>query len=269
MSETAQGDLRPLEYELPSAPQNLVNSWVTRLQAVAIVTALLAQIEAGLVGGMASQDPETATDVAARFFGYSGLILNLGATLSAVLLLLAVTSIPTASRRLYMSCSHGYPRKIFEYNSLRRDAPPAGAYTSADTSDYEYLRDNGGGGGGGGNNESDLSAAIRSFNQDLFRGNTEETILDAFGMAAGWGLMLRHCILCFLGGCVATFVHVTVLLWMNESTVVAAILMPVVFLGFVPPVVVYLFGMDSKKCPQCEADRSSTRLEGVQVYPEK
>ncbi|THH28453.1 hypothetical protein EUX98_g5744 [Antrodiella citrinella] len=149
-----------------------------------------------------------------------------------------------------MSCSHGYPRKVFEYERLQRDAPASTATIDAGASDYEYLRDS-----NGGSREANLDSAILSFNQDLLKGNTEETILDAFGMAAGWGLMLRHCILCFLVGTVSTFVHVTILLWSNESTVVAAILMPVVFLGFVPPVMVYLRGMDSKKCSQCEAER--------------
>lgn len=192
---------------------------------------------------MPTVDPQTATDIAARFFGYSGMILNLGATLSAVLLLLAVSSVPTQSRRLYMACAHGYPRKVFEYTQLRNNPSESIPEEHA----YSYLNTR--------SVEADLTAAIRSFNQTLFRGNTEETILDAFGIASGWGLMLRHCILCFLGGCIGTFVHVAILLWMNESTTVAAVLMPVVFVGFVPPVFVYMFGMESKRCPQCAHEK--------------
>lgn len=205
-------------------------------------TALLAQIEAGLLGGMDEVDPETATDIAARWFGYAGLILNLGATLSAVLLLLAVSSVPTQSRQLYMSCSHGYPRKVFQHNERTKNPP-----TPQETHGYAYLNPS--------NHETDFGAALRGFNRDLFKGNTEEMILDAFGVASGWGLMLRHCIFCFLGGSIGTFVHVTILLWMNEATVTAAVLMPVVFVGFVPPVIVFMFGMDSKQCPQCKVAR--------------
>ncbi|KAH8101834.1 hypothetical protein BXZ70DRAFT_1007074 [Cristinia sonorae] len=265
MSNTEQADLRPFDYELPPAPQKIVDTWVTRLQAVAIVTALLAQIEAGLVGDMEPLDPQTATDVAARFFGYGGLILNLGATLSAVLLLLAVTSVNTQSRRLYMTCSHGYPRKVFQYNDSLKQSQTVDSTPSASKGNfghnYEYLNPSS-------SEQNTLQAAIRSFNQTLFRGNTEETILDAFGVASGWGLMLRHCIFCFLGGSIATFVHVTILLWMNESTVVAATLMPVVFVGFVPPVMVYAFRMESKVCPQCKLERANPAISDIQI-PDK
>ncbi|TCD68375.1 hypothetical protein EIP91_010884 [Steccherinum ochraceum] len=209
-------------------------------------TALLAQIEAGLLGQMDKVDPETAIDVTARFFGYSGLILNLGATLSSVLLLLIISSVPTHARRLYLACKHGYPRKFHNYARLPTEPPEpkpedinANPYAYLDTSRYD----------------DDPEAAVRIFNRELVNGRAEDKILDAFGVARSWGFMRWHSVFCFLSGCVCTFAHVTLLLWMNEATVTAAILMPVVAVGFFPQILIYIFAMDPQGCRYCEEEK--------------
>ena len=84
-------------------------------------------MEGSFVGSLGDDDSSSAADTALRIFAYAGLVLNLGATLSSVLLLLAITSIPTAARRLYMTCSHGYPRKVFLHYSNNKESEAAAA----------------------------------------------------------------------------------------------------------------------------------------------
>ncbi|KAG6885177.1 hypothetical protein C0993_005261 [Termitomyces sp. T159_Od127] len=203
--------LTPLDYELPKTPKGVMDAWMPRLQAVAIVTALLAGIEAQLISA-SLPDTDRPADTAVRFFAYSGLILNLGATLSTILLLIAVASLPTTARHIYVSCSHGYPRRLFH------------------RSDHDL-------------------------NQRLLDGHGETYILRAFGIARGWSFMLRHCIACFLGGCLSSFVHITLNLWLTQSTVLAAILMPAAAFSFVPPFVAFMFFMNSPECHACSADK--------------
>lgn len=215
-------------------------------------TALLAQVEGSLIGSLPDpKDDAPASDIALRFFGYAGLIFNLGATLSSVLLLLCVTSIPTAARRIYMTCSHKFPRKVFFHQQQKKNetppapAPPASTplrpkfystitatpITPPDTDDH-----------------------MSSLNRHLLRGDTEGSLLNEFGIANGWGMMLRHCIFCFLAGCVCAFVHVGIALWTREQRLVAAILMPVVFVGFVPPIYVFAFDMGTPGCKECKEE---------------
>ncbi|KAG6819500.1 hypothetical protein H0H93_011237 [Arthromyces matolae] len=150
-------------------------------------TALLAGIEAQLIGSLPDRvDSPPASDTVVRFFAYSGLILNLGATLSTILLLIAVASLPTTARQIYVSCPHSYPRKVFHGHASH----------------------------------------ISELNNRLLEGQGETYILRAFGIARGWSFMLRHCISCFLGGCLCTFVHISLNLWLSESRLVASILMP-------------------------------------------
>ncbi|KAF5375942.1 hypothetical protein D9615_008219 [Tricholomella constricta] len=208
--------LTPLDYELPKTPKEVMDAWMPRLQAVAVVTALLAGTEAQLLGSLPERPNNiSAADTTLRFFAYSGLLLNLGATLSTILLLIAVASLPTTARQVYVSCSHGYPRKVFH------------------------------------NHQTHLA----ELNKRLLDGHGETYILRAFGIARGWSFMLRHCIACFMGGCVCTFTHISINLWLSESTVVAAILMPAVFFSFMPPCVAFLFYMGSPSCRECSEER--------------
>jgi len=203
-----------------------------RLQAVAIVvsslllhgqfsahitqTALLAGTEAQLIGSLADHGPEhTAADAAVRFFAYSGLLLNIGATLSTILLLIAVASLPIAARQIYISCSHGYPRKI----------------------------------------HNGQASHVSELNKRLLEGHGETYLLRAFGIAKGWSFMLRHCMACFMGGVTCTFLHITINLWLSESTVVAAVLMPAVAFSIVPPIVAFSFYMGSPSCRDCKEER--------------
>jgi len=210
-------NLRPLDYELPKTPKDVMDSWMPRLQAVAVVTALFAAVEAQLLGSLPDHGAHpSAADTLLRFFGYSGLFFNLGATLSAILLLVAVASLPTAARQVYMTCSHGYPRKIFNSHGPH----------------------------------------VTELNRRLLQGDGETYILRAFGIAKGWGIMLRHCILCFLAGCVCCFLHVGINLWLSESKLVAAIIMPSAVFGSVPPLLMFSFYMDSPACDDCIEERS-------------
>ncbi|KAK7683495.1 hypothetical protein QCA50_013329 [Cerrena zonata] len=241
-------DFKPFDYELPETTSSVVNSWIVRLQAVAIVTALLAQVEASFVGSLepANSDP-TASDTALRIFAYAGLILNLGATLSAVLLLLAVTSVPSAARRLWMSCSHGYPRKVFLYENEKKrrisegitNTPAPGVPSSSTSQDPTKPED----------------SPIRLSNKSLLQGDPDDEILHAFGVARGWRLLLQHCVFCFLTGCICAFVHVGILVWINESTTVASVAMPIAVIGFIPPSIIFFFGMDSLSCKECHPDK--------------
>ncbi|KAI0071528.1 hypothetical protein K474DRAFT_1687031 [Panus rudis PR-1116 ss-1] len=242
-TDNAKDDLKPFDYELHPTPKAVVDIWVVRLQAVAIVTALLAQIEVSLLGSLPDRtDNPPASDTALRVFGYSGLILNLGATLSAVLMLLAVTSVPTAARRLYMTCKHSYPHKVYKQPELEEEKS-----TTPDLFPRPQFQPK--------PVAPDTHADMKALNRFLLTGNTEGNILYAFGVARGWGVMLRHCILCFVAGCVCTFVHVGIALWVNESTLVAAIMMPVAFVSFVPPLAVFVGGMETHSCAECEAER--------------
>ncbi|KAG5635017.1 hypothetical protein H0H81_012698 [Sphagnurus paluster] len=195
-----------------------MDAWLPRLQAVAIVTALLAGTEAQLISSLPER-PESpyAADTALRFFAYSGLLLNLGATLSTILLLIAVASLPTAARQIYLSCAHGYPRQVF----------------------HEH------------------PAHIKELNRRLLEGEGETYVLRAFGIARGWGLMLRHCIVCFMGGCLCSFVHISLSLWVTQSTLVAGVIMPMVLFSFLPPCVAFLFYMGSPTCDECQEDRKA------------
>jgi hypothetical protein len=173
-------------------------------------------VEAQLLGSLPDHGAHpSAADTLLRFFGYSGLFFNLGATLSAILLLVAVASLPTAARQVYMTCSHGYPRKIFNSHGPH----------------------------------------VAELNRRLLQGDGETYILRAFGIAKGWGIMLRHCILCFLAGCVCCFLHVGINLWLSESKLVAAIIMPSAVFGSVPPLLMFSFYMDSPACDDCIEER--------------
>ncbi|KAG6844431.1 hypothetical protein H0H87_007033 [Tephrocybe sp. NHM501043] len=202
--------------ELPMTPKGVMDAWLPRLQAVAVVTALLSGTEAQLLGALPDRpsDP-TPSDTALRFFAYSGLLLNLGATLSTILLLIAVASLPTTARQIYVSCSHSYPRKIFHGHASH----------------------------------------VSELNRRLMEGHGETYILRAFGIARGWSFMLRHCIACFIGGCLCAFVHISLYVWIMESRLVAAILMPAVFFSFVPPFVAFMFYMNSPSCRDCKEER--------------
>lgn len=156
-----------------------------------------------------------ASDTALRFFAYSGLLLNLGATLSTILLLIAVASLPTAARQIYVSCSHGYPRKVFHSHPTH----------------------------------------VAELNKRLLDGHGETYILRAFGIARGWSILLKHCITCFMGGCTCVFIHIAINLWLSESTTVAAVLMPVVFFSFAPPCISFLFYMNSPTCRDCREEK--------------
>lgn len=206
------------------------------------------------MGGLepASPDP-TASDTALRIFAYAGLILNLGATLSSVLLLLAVTSVPTAARRLYMSCSHGYPRRIFLHHNKKDSEKPEDKTSSpasgaADIPHFPRLQHRR-------PNVPDTLKDMKSLNQFLLRGDTEGKILHAFGVARGWRFLLQHCIFCFLAGCVCAFVHVGILVWVSESTTVASVMMPMALIGFIPPLIVFFFAMDSPSCKHCHEEK--------------
>jgi len=204
-----------------------------RLQAVAVVvsdfpgqattshltptqTALLAGTEAQLISSLAPPTPDTtAANTALRFFAYSGLLLNLGATLSTILLLIAVASLPTAARQIYVSCAHSYPRKVFQGHSSH----------------------------------------VSELNKRLVQGYGETYVLRAFGIARGWSFMLRHCIACFMGGVMCTFMHISINVWLSESTVVAAVVMPAVVFSVVPPVVAFVFYMNSPACRDCKEEK--------------
>jgi hypothetical protein len=192
-------------------------SHTTRLAEIYLwQTALFAGVQAQLLGGLPDPaDHPTASDTAVRFFAYTGLALNLGATLSSILLLVAVASLPTAARYIYMKCDHGYPRKVFDNDSTH----------------------------------------IVELNHHL-REHGEPYALRAFGIAKGWNIMLRHSVFGFLGGCICTFCHIGINVWLSESTVVAAIVMPGIIVGFVPPVVVFLFYMDSRRCDECAEEKN-------------
>lgn len=208
-------------------------------------TALLAQVEASFIGGL-NADSGTASDSALRFFVYAATILNLSATFSAVILLLAVTSVPTSARRIYMTCPHGFPRKVFH----SKDTPsttPADNQSSyfippmvSQTEDEE---------------NSEQKTGIHDLNRHLLRGNTEGFLLDAFGVAQGWGFLVKHCIFCFIGGCICAFTHICISVWLNSGTAVSSVLMAVSFIGFVPPLVIYFFRMGPPQCERCKMER--------------
>lgn len=176
---------------------------------------------AGVQGQFLGRIPDTAhpsANTAIRFFAYTGLALNLGATLSSILLLVAVASLPTAARHIYMTCNHGYPRKLFDKND----------------------------------------AHVAELNNQMLQGHGETYALRAFGIARGWNYILSHCIFCFMGGCICIFVHIGIDVWMSESALVAAIVMPSLVVGIVPPFVAFMFYMDSSPCREC-AERHKER----------
>lgn len=153
-------------------------------------TTLFAAVQAQLLIAL-PQSLGRPVDTVLRFFGYSGLFLNLGATLSAILLLIAVASLPAAARGVYISCSHSYPRKLVH--------DPHGSHNT-------------------------------DLNRLLLDRDGESQLLRAFGIARGWGILLRHCIFCFLGGWVCAFLHIVINLWLSQSHLVAALIMPSAFL---------------------------------------
>jgi ABC-type proline/glycine betaine transport system permease subunit len=99
------------------------------------------------------------------------------------------------------------------------------------------------------------TAHVAELNGRLLDGHGETYILRAFGIARGWGLLLRHCILCFLSGCVCAFIHIGINLWLSETNLVAGIVMPVLAFGVVPPLVIFLFMMDTPACHECFEER--------------
>lgn len=149
---------------------------------------------------------------------------------------------------MYVQCRHGAPRNVFSDRETSSLQPEANSSVSSTRSRSI--------------NEEDNVPLIdmQSLNQHLLKGNTEGLLLSAFGVAQGWGILLRHCIFCFLGGCVCSFVHLGILVWMNEDTVLSSILMPVAFIGFIPPLMVYLFWMGPPDCVECKRERCVFKL---------
>jgi len=178
-------------------------------------TTLFAGVQAQLLGSL-PQPTGFPADTVLRFFGYSGLFLNLGATLSAILLLVAVASLPAAARGVYITCSHSYPRRIFH--------------------------------DGHGSHVADL-------NKLLLGRDGETHLLRAFGIARGWGILLRHCVACFLGGWVCAFLHISINLWLSQSNLVAALIMPSAVFAIIPPLAIFGFYMDSPSCEECDEER--------------
>ena len=164
----------------------------------------------GIFPGSTSHLPPPS-NTALQFFAYTGLSLNLGATLSSILLLLAIAFLPTTARHIYMTCDHGYPRKVFNKDE----------------------------------------AHVAELDNRMLQGDGETYALGAFGIAKGWNLMLYHCIFCFIGGCLCIFLHIGMNVWLSQSTLVAAIVMPGIVLGFVPPFLTFLFLMDGSRCHEC------------------
>jgi hypothetical protein len=163
---------------------------------------LFASLESQLLGLLPDRTPNpSAADTTLRFFAYSGLALNIGATIDAVLLLIAMTSLLTSARRLYLSCSHGYPRKLYE-------SPPDEVESESE------------------------SGILAKF---LLTLQGETLLLNSYGVAAGWGVLLWHCIFCFTSGCVCAYLHIGISLWLTESTLVAAIVMPSIAVAFALP----------------------------------
>jgi len=222
-------ELKPLDYELPKSAKLAVGTWISRLQAVAIITVLFAGVQAQLIGNLPGTTG-SALERTLAFFAYSGLLLNLGGTLSAVLLLIAITSVPISARHLYVSCSHGYPRKMFELDGRIQDEL-LGASDGARLHDILLKRDG------------------------------EAQFLRAFGIARGWDVILRHCIFAFLAGCICTFLQIALTLWVVESTLIAALIMPIVALAVFPPLYVFFCLMNSHACTECAIEKRAMREE--------
>ncbi|KZT20832.1 hypothetical protein NEOLEDRAFT_1074700, partial [Neolentinus lepideus HHB14362 ss-1] len=202
--------------ELPKAVKDIKDSWTTRMQAVAVVTALFTGVEATLLGYMTSTAHLTssALEKAVWIFGYTSVFLNMGATLSSILLLVAAASLPTSVRRLYVSCSHGYPRHVF------------------------------------GNQQPHVS----KLSQRLLDGEGETYLLRGFGVARGWDVLLRHCVLCFMGGWICAFVHIGLFVWLSQNNVVSALIMPSAAIAALPPLVIFVFFIDGPTCTHCSPE---------------
>lgn len=189
--------------------------------------------------------PSTAVTVL-RFFLYAALTLNLGATVSAVLLLIAVTELPTTSRKMYMSCEHRFPRIVFSYyrtgsNSSSPSNPPPSFPDSIRSTNTSSNPEN--------------IPTMQTLNRLLLKGGVERRLLHEFGITRGWAFLLCHCLVCFFGGLICSFVHICVDAWVNQSQVLATILMPISFLAFVPPFIVYIVAWDAPECKLCRKHR--------------
>lgn len=207
-------ELTPLEYKLPEAVKDAKESWTSRMQAIAVVTALFASVEATLLGYITSTNGQIRSpkvEKAVYYFGYTSIFLNMGATLASILLLIAAASLPGAARKIYSSCGHGYPRKVF-------------------TNQQEY---------------------VSGLNRRLREGDGESYLLRGFGIAQGWDMLLRHCVLCFMGGWICSFVHIGLYIWLTLDNLVAALIMPSAALAALPPLIIFMFCMDTPACREC------------------
>ncbi|KAF8063402.1 hypothetical protein FPV67DRAFT_1672431 [Lyophyllum atratum] len=183
LTSTLNVPLSPFEYTLPKTVKQIKQAWIPRLQAIA--TALLAGTEAQLLSSLPDRaDSYPKADMALRAFANAGLLLNLGGTITTVLLLLATASLPTAARKVYISCSHRLPRMAAQGHT----------------------------------------GHLEEFNKCLVRGHSETYILRAFGIARGWVFLLNHCMACIIGGVICVFLHISINLWLSESMPVAAVL---------------------------------------------
>ncbi|EJD54558.1 hypothetical protein AURDEDRAFT_110147 [Auricularia subglabra TFB-10046 SS5] len=204
-----------------------VDNWLARLQAIAVITVLFAGVQSQLLSSL-PEDGGRSSDVALRFFAYGGLFLNLGGTLSAVLLLLAITSVPVAARHIYVACKHSYPRQMF------RPHP----------------------------NSADPARESGEIQELLMHHDGDMRLLRAFGLARGWDLILNHCIASFILGCVFTFVQITFTAWIAERTLAAALILPTALFGVCPPLYVFFFLMSPHKCQECaEEERNGLQAQ--------
>ncbi|EJD54559.1 hypothetical protein AURDEDRAFT_156342 [Auricularia subglabra TFB-10046 SS5] len=207
-------DLKPLAYELPVTVKMTMENWLARLQAIAIITVLFAGVQSQLIASLPNDD-HRGFDVALRFFAYGGLFLNLGDTLSAVLLLVAITSLPLSARYLYVSCQHSFPRQMFRLDG------------------------------------SDPAREAGDLQDILLKRDSDTQLLRAFGIARGWATIMNHCILSFILGCVFTFIQVALTVWIAERVLAAALFLPLALFGVLPPLCVFFGFMGPPECSQC------------------
>ncbi|KAH7100151.1 hypothetical protein BKA62DRAFT_707765 [Auriculariales sp. MPI-PUGE-AT-0066] len=238
-SPRVEPPLFPFAYDLPQAPKVAVETWIPRLQAVALITALLGSLQGQILGNL-PKSGNKATDMALRLFAYSGLCANIGATFSAVLMLLSVTSVPTTARLLYVSCRHSYPRRLFVPNG-----PPPQV---TDRRAQELL----------------LRPTKMSLLQ-TFGIEPDVHLLRAFGVSRGFEILAQHCLVMFLTGVIFTFVQVAMMAWIIEGRTVGIILEFVVIACLLPPLCMFLFFATPHKCTECSREHTESQQDLLQM----
>ncbi|KAG8771632.1 hypothetical protein FRC15_003301 [Serendipita sp. 397] len=104
------------EYSLPVAVASSLTSWTKGANSLAVIMALLAGVQVGLVQLVAQNEslPNDVTTRTLRWFMYAGVLIDLGGTASAIAIVVTSTAAVAAARDKIILEEDSLPHKVLK-----------------------------------------------------------------------------------------------------------------------------------------------------------